>query len=101
MLYRRGFTYGGTDTLAKILQKTVFKYATLAELLMVINGLTIVASYFVLCGKVVLYEIINHVVCTKLLDYVACKWDYLFKNNLKGELSNLLKMTLVSERVNS
>lgn len=74
MLYRKGYTFGGTDTLAKILQKTVFKYATLAELLMVINGLTIVASYFVLGGEVVLYAIINHVICTKLLDYVACEW---------------------------
>ena len=74
MLYRKGYTFGGTDTLSKILQKTVFKYATLAELLMVINGLTIVASYFVLGGEVVLYTIINHVICTKLLDYVACEW---------------------------
>lgn len=74
MLYRKGYTFGGTDTLAKILQKTAFKYATLAELLMVINGLTIVASYFVLGGEVVLYAIINHVISTKLLDYVACEW---------------------------
>lgn len=74
ILYRRGYTFGGTDTLAKIFQKTIFKYATLAELLMIINGLTIIASYFVLGGEVVLYAIINHIICTKLLDYVACEW---------------------------
>ncbi|MEG1408948.1 MAG: YitT family protein [Terrisporobacter sp.] len=74
MLLRRGYTFGGTDTIGKILKKTLFKYATIGEILMIINGLTIIASYFVLGAEVVLFSIINHFIATKILDYIVYEW---------------------------
>lgn len=70
LILRRGYTLGGTDTLSKILKNKIFKFFTLNQVMMVIDGLIIAFSFVTFGGEVALYSILNHFLVIRVINYV-------------------------------
>lgn len=70
LILKGGYTLGGTDTLSKILQNKIFRFVTLNQVIMVVDGLIIACSLVAFGGEVALYSIINHFVTIRVVNYV-------------------------------
>lgn len=70
IVLRLGYSYGGTDTIAKILQKRILPFINISNVLLVLDGLILIFSGFVLGIKVALYGLIMQFLFTKVVDYV-------------------------------
>lgn len=70
IVLRLGYSYGGTDTIAKILHKKVVPFVTLSNIMLVLDGLILIFSGFVLGAKVALYGLVIQFLFTKVVDYV-------------------------------
>ncbi len=70
LVLKRNYSYGGTDTIAKILQKKVFPFVSVGQVLLAVDGLIIIFSAFVLSIEIALYGLVIQIIVTKVLDYV-------------------------------
>ncbi len=70
MILRKGFSFGGTDTIAKILNKKVFPTVSISYIMLVLDGLVIIISAFVFGRNIALYSIISQLITTKVYDYI-------------------------------
>jgi uncharacterized membrane-anchored protein YitT (DUF2179 family) len=70
IVFSRGYSFGGTDTIAKIIQKKFFSHLSLSKILMTIDACVIVASGFVFGRNIALYALITTVIISKTIDFV-------------------------------
>jgi uncharacterized membrane-anchored protein YitT (DUF2179 family) len=70
LVLKRGFSFGGTDTIAKLLHHKVFAFISISELLLVIDGTIIASSVFIYSKNVALYAIISQVIIVKVINSV-------------------------------
>lgn len=70
MILRKGYSFGGTDTIAKILSKKVFKTVSISYIMLALDGLVIIISAFVFGRNIALYSIISQLIITKVYDYI-------------------------------
>jgi uncharacterized membrane-anchored protein YitT (DUF2179 family) len=70
MILRKGYSFGGTDTIAKILKKKIFKSISISYILLALDGLVIIASAFVFGRNIALYSIISQLITTRIYDYI-------------------------------
>lgn len=70
LVLKRGFSSGGTDTIAKIIKRKFFPFISLSQILLVIDFLIIVSSIYVFDRNIALYSLINHVITIKVIDTV-------------------------------
>lgn len=70
LILKRGFSQGGTDTIAKILHIKFFPFMGLSEILLGIDGVIILTSIFVFNKNIGLYAIISQIVLVKAIDIV-------------------------------
>ncbi len=70
MILRKGYSFGGTDTIAKILSKKVFKNISISYIMLTLDGIIIIASAFVFGRNIALYSIISQLITTKVYDYI-------------------------------
>ncbi len=70
LLLKRGFSSGGTDTVAKIIKRKLFPFISLSQILLVIDLVIIASSVFVFDRTIALYSLINHVITIKVIDTV-------------------------------
>lgn len=68
LILRRGFSFGGTDTIAKILHRKVFSFISISQILLVIDLLIIIGSAFIYGRIIALYSIINTFIAIKVID---------------------------------
>lgn len=87
IILKRGFSFGGTDTIAKMLHVRVFPFISLSQILLAIDTVVIAASVFVFDRNIALYAILTQVVFMKTLDVV-----------MFGIGSKLVKMEVISAR---
>ncbi|MDO4711345.1 MAG: YitT family protein [Peptostreptococcaceae bacterium] len=85
LVLRRGFTFGGTDTIARILNKKVFKNVSISQIMLVLDALVIILLGFVFGKEVALYALVNHVMCIFVMDYM-----------LFGFRAKLYKVSIIS-----
>lgn len=85
LVLRRGFTFGGTDTIARILNKKVFKNVNISQIMLVLDALVIVLLGFVFGKDIALYALVNHVMCIFVMDYM-----------LFGFRAKLYKVSIIS-----
>ncbi len=85
LVIRRGYTFGGTDTIARILNKKVFKDVSISKIMLVMDGIIIVMIGFVFSKEVALYALVNHVTYIYIMDYI-----------LFGFRSKLYKVSIIS-----
>lgn len=68
--YRLGYSYGGTDTLAKILKTKVLKATELKNILLALDGLIMVVMLFSFSLDVVAYAFVGQIIYVNSMNYV-------------------------------
>lgn len=68
--FSRGYSSGGTDTIAKIIQKKIFPHVSLSKVLMAIDAGVIITSGFVFGRNIALYALITTVIVSKTIDFI-------------------------------
>lgn len=87
MIMRKGYSFGGTDTIAKILSKKIFKTVSISYIMLALDGVVIIASAFVFGRNIALYSIISQLITTKVYDYI-----------MFGLGSKLYKIEIISDK---
>lgn len=67
----RGYSSGGTDTVAKIIKKKWLNHVDVSKILLVIDAVIIIASGIVYGRNTALYALITTYIVTKVIDIVA------------------------------
>ena len=70
LVLKRGFSQGGTDTIAKILHHKVFPFISISEILLIIDGIIIAVSAIVYDKNVALYAIISQIILMNVIDTI-------------------------------
>lgn len=70
MILRKGFSFGGTDTIARLLNKKFFPSVNVSYLMLVLDGIVIVLAAFAFGRNIALYSVISQIIVTKVCDYV-------------------------------
>ena len=70
LVLRAGVTFGGTDTIARILNRKVFKGIALSKIMLILDGSILISLGFVFNKDVALYALVNHVICIYIMDYM-------------------------------
>lgn len=70
MILRKGFSFGGTDTIAKVLHKKVFQSINVNYIMLVLDGMVIVIAAFAFGRNIALYSVISQLIITKVCDFV-------------------------------
>ncbi|MFZ5969164.1 MAG: YitT family protein [Bacillota bacterium] len=70
LILKRGYSMGGTDTIAKILHHKIFPFISISQLLLGIDVVIIITSYFIYDKSVALYAILTQIIFVKSIDLV-------------------------------
>lgn len=70
MILRKGFSFGGTDTIARILNKKLFPSINLSYIMLILDGFVIIVAAFAFGRNIALYSIISQLIFTKVCDYM-------------------------------
>jgi uncharacterized membrane-anchored protein YitT (DUF2179 family) len=70
LVLKRGFSMGGTDTVAKILHHRIFTFVSISEILLYIDGTIIVSSAIVYNINIALYAIISQIIAVIVINTV-------------------------------
>jgi uncharacterized membrane-anchored protein YitT (DUF2179 family) len=71
LILKRGFSQGGTDTIAKILHYRIFPFISLSEILLGIDLVIIGVSAIAYDKNVALYAILSQIIFMKLVDTIV------------------------------
>ncbi|WP_164914353.1 YitT family protein [Aminipila luticellarii] len=85
--FSRGYSSGGSDTVAKIVQKRLLPHVSLSKLLMGIDVSVIVISGFVFGRNIALYAMITTVIISKTIDLI-----------LFGLATKIVQMEIITEK---
>ena len=70
MILRKGFSFGGTDTIARILNKKLFPSVNISYLMLILDGFVIITAALTFGRNIALYSIISQLIFTKVCDYI-------------------------------
>lgn len=70
MILRKGFSFGGTDTIARILHKKLLFSVNLSYIMLALDGIIILTAAFTYGRNIALYSVISQILFTKICDYV-------------------------------
>ena len=70
MVLRKGFSFGGTDTIARILNKKFFPSINVSYLMLILDGIVIIVAAFTFGRNIALYSIISQLIITRVCDYI-------------------------------
>lgn len=70
LILKRGYSMGGTESIAKILHRRLFSFMSLSQILLVIDLIVIVSSLLIFDKRVALYAIITQYVFMKVVDTI-------------------------------
>jgi uncharacterized membrane-anchored protein YitT (DUF2179 family) len=87
LVFSRGFSFGGADTVAKIINKKLLPQLSLSKLLLGMDVIVILASGFVFGRNIALYAIITSIILARVTDYV-----------LYGFETRIVKMEVISDK---
>ena len=75
LVFSRGYSFGGTDTIAKIIQKKMMPHVGLSQILLVIDACVIIGSGFLFGRNIALYALVTQVIFAKTVDFVMYGFD--------------------------
>jgi uncharacterized membrane-anchored protein YitT (DUF2179 family) len=87
LVFSRGFSFGGADTVAKIINKRLLPQISLSKLLLGMDVVVILASGFVFGRNIALYAIITSIILARVTDYV-----------LYGFETRIVKVEVISDK---
>ncbi len=70
LVFSRGYSFGGTDTIAKIIQRKLMPHIALSQILMVIDACVILGSGVLFGRNIALYALVTQVIFSKTVDFV-------------------------------
>ncbi len=70
MILRKGFSFGGTDTIARMLNRKLFPSINVSYIMLMLDGVVIIISAFTFGRNIALYSVISQIMVTKVCDYV-------------------------------
>jgi uncharacterized membrane-anchored protein YitT (DUF2179 family) len=87
LVLKRGYSMGGTDTVAKILHRKIFTFISVSEIMLYIDGAIIASSAIIYNLNIALYAIISQIILVTAIDAV-----------LYGFGSKKVKLEIISSR---
>jgi uncharacterized membrane-anchored protein YitT (DUF2179 family) len=87
LVFSRGFSFGGADTVAKIISKRLLPQFSVSKLLLCMDVVVILASGFVFGRNIALYAIITSIILARVTDYV-----------LYGFETRIVKVEIISDK---
>lgn len=75
LVFSRGYSFGGSDTVAKIVQKKLLPHVPISKILLVIDATVIVGSGIVFGRNIALYALVTQVILSKTVDFVMYGFD--------------------------
>lgn len=69
-VFWRGYSFSGTDAIAKIIRKRLFPQFSLSKILLAIDACVIVAAAFIFGRNIALYALVTQVIVSKMTDVV-------------------------------
>lgn len=70
LVFWRGYSFCGTDAIAKILKKRLFPHAPISKILLALDATIIISSAFIFGRNIALYALVTQVIMAKTIDYV-------------------------------
>lgn len=70
LFFTRGFSFGGTDTISKIIKKKFLPHVGLSQILLVLDAIVIITSGFVFGRNIALYALVTQIIFSKVVEYV-------------------------------
>lgn len=70
LVFSRGYSFGGSDTIAKIIQKRLLPHVSISKILLGVDACVIIASGILFGRNVALYALITQVIVSKTVDFV-------------------------------
>ena len=70
MVFYRGYSFGGTDTIARIIQKKLLPHVGLSQILLCIDAVIIIGSGFLFGRNIALYALVTQIIFSKTVDFV-------------------------------
>jgi len=70
IVFWRGYSFCGTDAIAKVLKKKLFHNTPLSQILLVIDATIIIGSAFIFGRNIALYALVTQVIFTKTVDFI-------------------------------
>lgn len=70
LILKRGYSMGGTETVAKILHRRIFSFMSLSQILLVIDMAIVVSSLLIYDKRVALYAILTQYIFMKTVDAI-------------------------------
>jgi len=68
IILSRGYSFGGSDTIAKIIHKKILPHVPLSKVLLVLDASVIIASAFVYGRNIALYALVTTIIVSKTID---------------------------------
>ena len=87
LVFSRGYSFGGADTVAKIISKKLLPQVSVSKLLLCMDVVVILASGFVFGRNIALYAIITSIILARVTDYV-----------LYGFETRIVQLEVISDR---
>jgi uncharacterized membrane-anchored protein YitT (DUF2179 family) len=87
LVLKRGYSMGGTDTVAKIFHRKIFTFISVSEIMLYIDGAIIASSAIIYNLNIALYAIISQIIFVTAIDAV-----------LYGFGSKKVKLEIISSR---
>lgn len=70
IFFYRGYSFAGTDAIAKILRRKLFPHIGLSQILLFIDAVIILSSAAIFGRNIALYALITQIIFSKTVDYV-------------------------------
>jgi uncharacterized membrane-anchored protein YitT (DUF2179 family) len=75
LVLSRGYSFGGSDTVAKIIHKRALPFVSLSKVMLVIDATIILGSGVIFGRNIALYALVSQVIFTKMVDFVIYGFD--------------------------
>ena len=70
IVFWRGYSFCGTESIAKIIKQKLIPQADISKILLVIDGMIIIASDFIYGKNIALYALVTQFIISKMVDYI-------------------------------
>lgn len=75
LIFTRGYSFGGTDTIAKIIKKKWLPDVGISKILLVVDGAIIIASGVFFGRNIALYALVTQIIFSRVVEYVMYGFD--------------------------
>ena len=75
LIFTRGYSFGGTDSIAKIIKSKWMPHVSISKILLVIDAIIIMGSGVFFGRNIALYALVTQIIFSRVVDYVMYGFD--------------------------